>query len=154
MLRPDRIIIHHSATQDGPTLSWGAIHDHHVNHNGWNDIGYHAGIEQIGDRYVCLFGRPDVRTGAHTLGENKRSLGFCFVGNFDLRAPGVERFRVAARRVLAPWLLRYGLGVDALLPHRDFAHKTCPGREFDMDLLRQVCAEEMDVQYFNKTQIG
>lgn len=52
--------------------------------------------------------------------------------------------RVAARRVLAPWLIRYGLGVDALVAHNQFARKTCPGTLFSMDRLREICAEEME----------
>lgn len=144
MLTPDRIVVHHSATRDTGTLSWTAIHDYHVNHNGWSDIGYHAGIERAGDQYVCLFGRPDVLPGAHTIGQNRRSLGFVFVGNYDDDEPSPLMLRVAARRVLAPWLLRLNLGVDALVPHRQYAYKSCPGDRFDMDKLRQVCAEEMD----------
>jgi hypothetical protein len=144
VLRPTKIVIHHSATKDQGTLSWPAIIDYHVNHNGWSDVGYHAGIERVGDTYLCLFGRPDVLPGAHTVGENGRSLGFCFVGDYDAAEPPHVMLRVAARRVLAPWLLRHGLGVDALVPHRQFAHKTCPGRMFDMHKLRAYCAEELD----------
>jgi hypothetical protein len=52
--------------------------------------------------------------------------------------------RVAARRVLAPWLIRYGLGVEALVPHNQFASKSCPGRMFNVRRLREICAEEVD----------
>lgn len=145
MLTPRKVVIHHSATADGPTLSWNAIHDYHVNHNGWSDIGYHAGIERVGEKYVCIFGRPDVLPGAHTIGENGRSLGFVFVGDYDIAEPSHVMLRYASRRVLAPWLLRHGLGVDALVPHNHFAHKTCPGSRFPMDKLRHMVAEEMDV---------
>lgn len=144
MLQPHKIIIHHSATEDGRTFSWHAIHHYHTNVLGWSDIGYHAGIELFQDKYLCLFGRPDVVPGAHTRGFNADSLGFCFVGNFDEVEPQRSRLRCAARRVLVPWLLRHGLGVDTLVPHRNFSNKTCPGKLFDMDLLRHICAEEMD----------
>ena len=144
MLTPTKIIVHHSLTADGKTVSWSAIHQYHVNTMGWSDIGYHAGIEEVDGRYVCLFGRPDLLAGAHTQGENGRSLGFCFVGDYDSVAPDDTRLRVACRRVLGPWLIRYGLGVDALVPHSQFAAKSCPGKKFDMHRLRQICAEEMD----------
>ena len=143
-MNPTKIIIHHSATADSGTASWSAIHKYHMNVKGWSDIGYHAGIEEIDGRLVCLFGRPDRIPGAHTRGENRSSLGFCFVGDYDTEPPTASRLRVASRRVLAPWLLRYGLGVNALVPHSQYAHKTCPGRQFPMDRLRQICAEEMD----------
>lgn len=143
-MKPQKVIIHHSATEDGRTYSWGAIHKYHVNNMGWDDIGYHAGIEQIQDYFVCPFGRPDLLPGAHARGQNRNSLGFCFVGNFDNVSPGRPRLIVAARRVLAPWLLRYGMGVGALVPHSQFSSKTCPGKLFDMDELRDIVAAEMD----------
>lgn len=143
MLTPQKVIIHHSLTRDSGSVSWSAIHSYHVNEKGWSDIGYHAGCEEVEGRIVCLFGRPDWISGAHTKGENGRSLGFCFVGDYDLRRPSESRLRVACRRVLAPWLIRLGLGVDALVPHSQFANKTCPGKLFPMDRLREICAEEM-----------
>lgn len=144
MLTPKKVIIHHSATQDTGTLSWDAIRRYHVEHNGWSDIGYHAGIEQVQGHPVCLFGRPDVLPGAHTIGENGRSLGFVFVGDYDVVEPSHVILRTAARRVLAPWLLRFGLRPDHVVPHSDFAYKTCPGSRFDMDKLRYFIRLEME----------
>jgi len=145
VLKPKKIIIHHSLTSDGSTLSWPNIQSYHTNVKGWSDVGYHAGIEKVGDRFVCLFGRPDVLCGAHTKGQNSDSLGFCFVGNFDDREPERSRLRVAARRVLAPWCVRHGIPVAGIVPHRQFAsYKTCPGRQFDMDVLRRIVQEEID----------
>ena len=144
MLKPKKIIIHHSLTRDSGTVSWSAIHNYHVNTKGWQDIGYHAGIEEINGQFVCLYGRPDWLSGAHTKGHNGSSLGFCFVGDYNGSRPGDARLRVAARRVLAPWLLRYGLDVDDLVPHSQYSSKTCPGLLFSMEQLRKICAEEMD----------
>ena len=143
MLKPKTIVIHHSLTKDSGSVSWTAIHAYHVNRKGWLDIGYHAGIEESEGRFVCLFGRPDWMAGAHTKGHNRSSLGFCFVGDYDNGRPSESRLRVACRRVLAPWLIRHGLGVDALVPHSRFANKTCPGKQFPMGRLREICAEEM-----------
>ena len=137
----DLIVIHHSATKDSDTLSWGAIRRYHTNVLGWTDIGYHAGIEYIRDSYEVLIGRPPTQTGAHTSGENYHSLGFCFVGNFDDEEPNDELLRTAARRWLVPALKRHSLNTDALRPHSDFANKTCPGSQFSMDRLREVCRE-------------
>lgn len=144
MLKPKMVVIHHSLTRDSGSVSWNAIHHYHVNVKGWSDIGYHAGIEEVEGKFVCIFGRPDWISGAHTRGANGCSLGFCFVGNYDERGAGDARMRVAARRVLAPWLIRYGLGVDALVPHSQFANKSCPGSMFSMDRLREICKEELD----------
>jgi hypothetical protein len=144
VLKPTKIVIHHSLTKDSGTVSWSAIHSYHVNEKGWQDIGYHAGIEEANGKFICLYGRPDWLPGAHTKGQNRSSLGFCFVGNYNDSGPGDARMRVAARRVLAPWLIRYGLGVEALVPHNQFASKSCPGRMFNVRRLREICAEEVD----------
>lgn len=143
MLNPTKIVIHHSLTPDGITLSWPAIRDYHVNHNGWKDVGYHGGIEEVGGRLVCMFGRPTWMSGAHTRGQNSGSLGFCFVGSFDEFAPPEPKLRVAARRVLAPWCIQYGLTEQDIYAHRDFSSKSCPGMMFDMNKLRQYVKEEL-----------
>jgi len=142
---PDRIIIHHSATPDGDTYSWGAIEDYHVITRGWKDIGYHAGIEKVRGLLVCMYGRPNWMSGAHTVGQNSRSLGFCFVGCFDESPPPEAVLRVAARRVLVDWCITYGIEPSNIFAHRSFANKTCPGTVFDMDLLRQIVEEELHV---------
>lgn len=144
MFQPNKIVIHHSKTRDGRAVSWSAIHAYHVNNNHWSDIGYHAGIEEVEGRFLCIFGRPSILAGAHTKGENGRSLGFCFLGDYDSSRPSDARLRVASRRVLAPWLIRMGAGVEALRPHSEYSNKTCPGTLFPMERLRQICQEEMD----------
>jgi N-acetylmuramoyl-L-alanine amidase len=140
-LAPSKIIIHHSATRDCDLLSWHAIEQYH-REQGWSDIGYHAGIEKVRGDYVCLFGRPDVLPGAHTRGQNSRSLGFVFVGNYDTVEPDKRMLVLAARRVLAPWCLRYDLDPTVIHAHRDYAAKTCPGKRFDMALLRNLVWNE------------
>lgn len=135
----NKIIIHHSLTEDSGTLSWPHIRRYHTKHNGWSDIGYHAGIELVGDQYEVMVGRPANRTGAHTKGQNKGSLGFCFVGCFDEQEPDEMMLHTAAQRVLVPWLHQHKLPVLAITGHRDWqGEKTCPGRQFSMDRLRAI----------------
>jgi hypothetical protein len=141
LLKPTSIIIHHSATPDCDLLSWHAIEQYHRK-QGWSDIGYHAGIEQVRGDYVCLFGRPDTLPGAHTRGQNSRSLGFVFVGNFDDTEPERRMLALAARRVLAPWCLRFDLTPSSIVPHSDYAAKSCPGKRFDMATLRNLVWNE------------
>lgn len=140
-MTPTKIIVHHSATPDCDLVSWHAIERYH-RQRGWSDIGYHAGIELARGDYLCLYGRPELLPGAHTVGQNRSSLGFVFVGNYDSVEPDRRMLVLAARRVLAPWCLRYGLTPNDIYPHRDFADKTCPGSKFDMTLLRNLVWNE------------
>ena len=140
-----KIIIHHSATRDSGTLSWAAIRKFHMEH-GFDDIGYHAGAELVGNQVECLFGRPDSMVGAHCYGQNSVSLGFCFVGDYDEVAPAEDLLEAACRRVIVPWLLTYKLTPWYIRPHREFSSKTCPGKKFDMDRLRRIAAEVLKEQ--------
>lgn len=133
------IVIHHSLTPDTATASWPAILRFHTVDRQWRDIGYHAGIEDLRGTLMCLYGRPTTEEGAHTVGRNHDHLGFCFVGNFDMAPPSDEMMKVAARRVLRPWMKLFCISIANVLPHNAFAkYKTCPGEQFSMDRLRDI----------------
>jgi N-acetylmuramoyl-L-alanine amidase len=134
---PRSIILHHSATKDGITVSWSAIRRYHIQECQWLDIGYHAGIELVGDQYgpphyEILFGRMWDEPGAHTTGRNNDSLGLCFVGNFDLEEPPKDQWDLGLKLVRL-WMKLYGIPKDEILGHRQCAHKTCPGLKFDLE---------------------
>lgn len=134
-MRPTHIILHHSATQDGKTLSWDDIKRYHLQTNGWKDIGYHYGIEQIEADTMILVGRMLDEAGAHCVGMNAKSLGVCFVGNFGLAEPPKESWDAGIRLVSS--LCRvFGIPHENVQGHRDFSDKTCPGRKFDLALFR------------------
>lgn len=128
----DKIILHHSLTKDSETVSWGAIRRYHVQERGWRDIGYHFGIELVGDFYEIFVGRSIKTPGAHTKGQNLTSIGICFVGNFDIIAPPlpqVERGIYLVKSLLE----EFNLGPLDVYGHRNFASKSCPGTQFDMN---------------------
>lgn len=142
-MNPTKIIVHHSLTEDGASVSWNAIRDYHVNVNGWRDVGYHYGIELVSDRYDIFKGRMDNEAGAHCLGYNDSSLGICLVGNFDL-APAPAAQVELARKLCRSLMAIYGIKVDGVLGHRETytlrgvpVEKTCPGSAFDMDAFRR-----------------
>lgn len=141
--RPKQIIVHHSATKDSGTVSWGAIRKYHVETNKWRDIGYHAGIEMVGDHYECMVGRDVKDVGAHCEGHNAGTLGFCFVGDYDVKAPDLDMLVMAAEKVLIPWCQRFGIRPAWIVGHRDYSPKTCPGNLFDIELLKEIVAERL-----------
>jgi len=131
-MKPTRIIIHHSLTKDGSTVSWDAIRWYHTHTMGWRDIGYHAGIELVGARYEVLIGRMLDEQGAHTSGQNNDSLGICLVGNFDLAPPPPAQLDLAVR--FAGSLCRLlEIPSSRVYRHSDFAAKSCPGAMFPWD---------------------
>ena len=136
MNRWTHIIIHHSLTEDGQTVNWQAIRRYHIVDLGWADIGYHYGIEWIHRGYEILVGRPLSMDGAHTLGMNDKAIGICVVGNYDVQYP------MAAMIVKLVPLVRdlceiFSIPKENVQGHRDYAAKSCPGKNFNLDLIRQ-----------------
>lgn len=78
---PAYLIIH--STRKYPTFD--ALYDHHKNDRSWNGVGYHLFFSEDGKEYLC---RPHTIEGAHAIGFNTSSLGFCFYssdGNLSTR---------------------------------------------------------------------
>lgn len=138
---PEKIIIHHSATKDTGTVSWQAIRRFHTEDCAWGEIGYHFGIEAVQDQewsapvFEILFGRMPDQDGAHTKGRNHDSVGICCVGNFDAVVPLKEQWETCLK--LVRWLMSvYGIPRERVFGHRNFANKTCPGKNWDMEKFR------------------
>lgn len=134
--------MHHSLTEDGPTVSWGAIRKYHMQVNGWLDIGYHYGIEMVGDHYEIFKGRMDDQVGAHCMGFND-TIGICLVGNFDLAAPNPAQLALL-KKICNSLMYIYGIKVPDILGHWETyglrgvpVEKSCPGIKFNMDEFRR-----------------
>ena len=148
MRTPTHIMVHHSLTADGATVSWAAIEKYHREANGWRDIGYHAGVEVVTDNpdlrlyaHQGLIGRPVAAVAsACPQGEmNRVALHVCCVGNFDLAAPSLPMLQCLVRRIVLPWMSEFGISPERIVGHRDFnPEKTCPGTQFDLELLRRM----------------
>ena len=148
MREPTHVMLHHSSTEDSDTVSWAAIHKYHVETQGWRDIGYHAGVELVTSnpnlaayRYEALFGRGlEEQASACPQGEmNRRALHVCCIGNYDLIPPPSELLAVLSHRILLPWMRLFNIPPERIVGHRDYnPDKTCPGRQFDIDVVRRL----------------
>ena len=143
MLVPNKIILHCSATKDTESVSWEAIKRYHTQNKGWRDIGYHYGIERVGDRIQLLRGRPWWERGAHCRAANRNfdSLGLCVVGEYDSNPPPPEIYD-ATVRALTMMCSLFWIKAEDVYGHREFeSHKTCPGSKWDLDKLRADIAQ-------------
>jgi N-acetyl-anhydromuramyl-L-alanine amidase AmpD len=140
-LKPEYILIHHSLTKDGKVVDWNAIFKYHTEELGWNDIGYHYGIERIGNKYAVLTGRPENVVGAHTKQNrmNYKSLGICVVGNYDNERPPEIVMDLLVDKCVE-LCLKYDIPSSHIKAHHDYAsYKTCPGKMFPMsELIERV----------------
>ena len=135
---PNKIILHHSLTEDNKLLSsYEAIKRYHMEVNGWSDIGYHAVIEYVDNVLTFREGRSWQASGAHCIGQNNESLGWCIVGNYDedyLTEEHIEFILLKQKE----WetKLNRKLPLDM---HRNYSgYKSCPGANVSLELFKSV----------------
>lgn len=136
MRKIDKIIIHCSATPEGKDFTVKDIRNWHLA-RGFSDIGYHFVIYRDGSVHR---GRAIDFAGAHTTGQNKHSIGICYIGGCaadgkipkDTRSPE-QRF--ALFKLVYELMQQYNLPISKVFGHREFANKACPS--FDMSVFRK-----------------
>ena len=137
-------MLHHSLTRDGETVSWGAIRRHHVETRGRGTIGYHYGVERVGDHYEVLLGRSELDPAVACPEDemNARALHVCCVGNFDETPPPRAMLEVLVGLVILPAMVEYGLSPERIIGHSEVdPTRTCPGSQFDLDVVRIMSLE-------------
>ena len=121
----NRIILHCSATREGKDFSVDTIRGWHVNGRGWSDIGYHWVIRLDGSIEV---GRPLEKSGAHTKGHNKDSVGVCYIGGCDADGKPKDTMNPEQEKAwrMIVLSLRTLYGDLTIHGHNEFAKKACP----------------------------
>lgn len=126
----DKLIIHCSATPEGREVSVATITKWHTDPppygRGWTDIGYHYIIHLDGE---IGRGRDENIQGAHCYGQNKNSIGICYVGgvNAENKYPKDTRTKEQrhAMKILIESLQDEYPGATVHC-HNEFANKACP----------------------------
>ena len=121
----NRIILHCAATREGKDFSVDTIREWHVNGRGWQDIGYHWVIRLDGSIEV---GRPLEKSGAHTKGHNKDSVGVCYIGGCDADGKPKDTMNPEQEKAwrMIVLSLRTLYGDLTIHGHNEFANKACP----------------------------
>ncbi len=136
----DKIVIHHSISPRDQTLdkSVASFNENHKRlHAEVNSLGYHIAYHYI----IAWDGR---RTKTRWLDElgfhasdnlvNETSVGVCLTGNFDIEHPSqfqLETFRYLKKE------LESKLGTLEVHLHNEYSNKSCPGKNFNMELLNE-----------------
>lgn len=120
----DKIIIHCTATPAGRVVTVKDVDAWH-RQRGFQGIGYHYLIGLNGEVWK---GRPLEAIGAHTAGQNARSIGVCYVGGLDLNRKARDTRTPAQKDALVKLLksLKSQFTKATIYGHRDFAQKDCP----------------------------
>ena len=125
-MRPiNKVIIHCSATPEGRDVKTKEIKKWHLS-NGWSDIGYHYVIELDGK---VVEGRPVELVGAHCVGQNKFSIGVCYVGGMNKSMSKPKDTRTEEQKESIIKLikkLRGRYGDLTIHGHNEFSNKACP----------------------------
>ena len=124
MRKIKQIIVHCSATKEGQDFKAKDIKRWHLE-RGFSDIGYHYVVDLDG---TIEEGRSLELIGAHTNGQNRDSIGICYVGGLD--ASGEPKDTRTTQQKAALWLLikklRERFGNIPVYPHYKYADKACP----------------------------
>lgn len=161
--------VHHSASGNGyaqgdvPALI-RSFYRYHTHSLGWSDIAYNFLVDSFGTIWEGRYGGMDQAVrGAHTLGFNNSSTGFCVIGNFESVQPTPPTLDSLGR--LAAWKLslygrdpqgwtqvtsegsdKFPKGRVVTLPvidgHRDTNDTACPGGNLyvQLDAVRAAAA--------------
>jgi len=131
----EQVIIHHSTgptTQTPSSIAQYHVGPNHISNEGIPGIAYHYII----DREANVFHTQDLENISwHVSGQNTRSIGICFIGDYDELEP-TEMQILQLLRLIQYLNRRLGRRLQ-IAGHRDYSTKTCPGKYTNLDQVRQ-----------------
>jgi hypothetical protein len=149
--KPKYIVIHHNAGFGHETAETiDRLHTIERAKEGkrpWACIGYHYVILPSGQAEA---GRYEKMNGSHAPGMNRRSLGVCFIGNFETGKPPSKKQLKGGARLVAELCSRFSILPADIIPHHTVyrkywnpyhkrkRHTKCPGRFFPIGDFRRM----------------
>ena len=126
MRKINKIILHCSATPEGRQHDVADIRRWHLK-RGFNDIGYHYLIHIDG---TIEEGRPLNKQGAHCSGQNRGSVGICYVGGMSKDMKKAKDTRTQAQKdslinLMHELIYKYNKDMT-IHGHNEYANKSCP----------------------------
>ena len=126
MRKISKIIIHCTATPEKRHHDVKDITRYHKK-RGFSTIGYHFLIHLCGKIET---GRDINRIGAHTSGENRGSIGICYVGGMSKDMKKAKDTRTQAQKdslikLMTELIYKYNQDMT-IHGHYEFANKACP----------------------------
>ena len=122
MRKITQLIIHCSDTPPGMDIGVDEIRQWHTSPpRNWSDIGYHVVIRRDG---TLEEGRDIERPGAHTLGQNKNSIGVCLVGGY--KGQFDFNYRQLESLMTFVGIIKERFPDIELNGHNDYSEKDCP----------------------------
>lgn len=127
------VVIHHSSVPNpvcgtskaSEKLIVKDIEKYHKLTKEWDGIGYNFLVFQGGRAYE---GRGWHRIGAHTQGQNSKSVGICLVANAENYTVTDAAFETIAEIIRLGVNLGYIKKDFTIKGHKDFAQTECPGK--------------------------
>ena len=133
---PDKIIIHHGAGK----LNFDEVNNYHKQKWGFKSyLGYYIGYQYFIERDGKIYqGRDDGEEGAHTIGQNKTSIGICLQGNGE--EYNFTDFKYSSlKNLVKEKCQQYNIDKEEIYGHRDFSSTACPSNRlyYYLTLLKQ-----------------
>jgi N-acetyl-anhydromuramyl-L-alanine amidase AmpD len=146
-MEKDMIIIHHTAVSyDKNPNQFEATNNYHKTRNFGTTsspayphasklgfyVQYHYMIEKDGKVIKCA-DESEIKWHASNYDINKRSIGLCMTGNFDIEYPTKEQLRSLNSLILE---IKTRHNIKDIEPHRAYApYKSCPGKLISKEMI-------------------